>query len=116
MALPRAQDVRRPRHGRNRRGLVATFLLAAALAVAPRAPAKEHTAACPELAGMMARVRVGLQAASGQRLRGSSLGAYQVLHSTAASMAHDSAGRRCGAVGPTLSAAVARADAAPTAL
>jgi hypothetical protein len=95
---------------------VATFLLAAGLAVAPRAPAKEHTAACPELAGMMARVRVGLQAASGQRLRGSSLGAYQVLHATAASMARDSAGRRCGAVGPTLSAAVARADAAPTAL
>ncbi|HEV3031715.1 MAG TPA: hypothetical protein VG319_08715 [Polyangia bacterium] len=117
MALPRAQDVRRARHGRSRRGIVAAFLLLGpALAVAPRVPAKEHTAACPELAGMMARVRAGLQAASGQRLRGSSLGAYQVLRATAASMAHDSAGRRCGAVGPTLSVAVARADAAPTAL
>jgi hypothetical protein len=97
--------------------MIAAFpLLAATLAIAPRVPAKEHTAACPELAGMMARVRVGLQAANGHRLRGSSLGAYQVLRTTAASMARDGAGRRCGVVGPTLSAALARADASPTAL
>jgi len=87
-----------------------------ALAWAPRAPAKEHTAACPELVSMLARLRSGLQSANGQRLRGSSLGAYQVLHVTAASMARDSAGRHCGALGPTLTAALARADAADTAL
>jgi hypothetical protein len=93
-------------------------LLAGVVAVggAASAPAKEHTAACPELASMMARVRSGLRAANGQRLRGSSLGAYQVLRATTASMARDSAGRHCGALGPTLSASLARAAAAPTAL
>lgn len=96
--------------------LAALAVAVGALAAATGAAAKEHTAACPELAGMMARVRAGLQAASGHRLRGSSLGAYQVLHATAASMARDGAGRRCGVVGPTLSAALARAAAAPTAL
>jgi hypothetical protein len=98
------------------RALRATALLVAAFAFPPRAPAKEHTAGCPELVGMLARVRAGLQAASGQRLRGSSLAAYQVLHATAASMARDGAGQRCGAVGPTLVAALARAAAASTAL
>lgn len=83
---------------------------------ARHAPAKEHTAACPELAGMMARLRAGLQAANGQRQRGSSLAAYQVLRATAASMARDGAGPRCGAVGPTLSAALKRAASAPSAL
>jgi hypothetical protein len=93
-------------------------LVLAALGVfaAPAAGAKEHTAACPELAGMLGRVRAGLQAASGQRLRGSSLGAYQVLRATASSMARDSAGRHCGVVGPTLSAALARAAASRSAL
>ncbi len=91
-------------------------LAALGLFAAPAASAKEHTAACPELAGMLARVRSGLQAASGQRLRGSSLGAYQVLRTTASSMARDSAGRRCGVVGPTLSAALARAAASGSAL
>ena len=90
--------------------------LASLLSSAPRASAKEHTAACPELAGMLARVRAGLQAANSQRQRGSSLAAYQVLRTTAASMARDGAGRRCGAVSPTLSKALARAAAAPTAL
>jgi hypothetical protein len=92
------------------------LLAVATLAWAPRAPAKEHAAACPELAGMMARLRAGLQAASGHRQRGSSLAAYQVLRATAASMAHDGAGPRCGAVGPTLSAALKRAAAARSAL
>src|SRR5579863_2648244 len=96
--------------------LVALALVVAALAAAPSAPAKEHTAACPELVGMMARVRTGLEAASAQRQRGSSLGAYQVLRTTAVSMARDGAGRRCGAVGQTLSAALVRAGAASTAL
>jgi len=95
----------------------AALLVLAAAAFWPRhAPAKEHTAACPELAGMMARLRAGLQAASGQRQRGSSLAAYQVLRATAASMARDGAGPRCGAVGPTLSAALKRAAASRSAL
>jgi hypothetical protein len=34
-------------------------------------------------------------------MRGSSLAAFQVLQATTASMARDSAGRRCGALGPT---------------
>ena len=55
--------------------------------------AKEHTASCPELGGMIGRVRASLEAAAGQRLRGSSLGAYQVLLSTVGSMVRDSAGR-----------------------
>jgi hypothetical protein len=83
---------------------------------APPAPAKEHTAACAELGGMIARVRSSLQAASSQRLRGSSLGAYQVLHVTTESMARDSDGRHCGALGPTLTAALTRAAASRTAL
>ena len=94
--------------------LLGIFLAATA---SPRlAPAKEHAAACPELAGMMARLRTGLQAANGQRQRGSSLAAYQVLRETAASMARDSAGPRCGAVGPTLSAAIKRATSSQSAL
>jgi hypothetical protein len=103
--------------GRRRaRRAIALAALGAALARPATAPAKEHTAACPELVGMMARVRAGLQAANGHRLRGSSLAAYQVLRTTAASMARDGAGRRCGVVGPTLVTALARAAAAPTAL
>jgi hypothetical protein len=99
------------------RFLVALVLAASVLTAAPpRAPAKEHMAACTELAGMITRVRAGLEAASGQRLRGSSLGAYQVLRATTASMVRDSAGGRCGALGPTLTAALARADSAHTAL
>jgi hypothetical protein len=96
----------------------ATLLLVTVAATAfPRhAPAKEHTAACPELAGMMARLRAGLQAASAHRQRGSSLAAYQVLRATVASMARDGAGPRCGAVGPTLSSALKRAAAAHSAL
>jgi hypothetical protein len=80
------------------------------------APAKEHTAACPELAAMITRVRSGLEAASGQRLRGSSLAAYQVLRATAASMVRDSGGDRCGALGPTLKTFLARAASSQTAL
>jgi hypothetical protein len=96
---------------------VAALVVSAALcAWAPSAPAKEHTAACPELAGMLARLRSGLQAASGHRQRGSSLAAYQVLRATASSMAGDAGGRRCGAVGPTLSAAIKRAASASSAL
>jgi hypothetical protein len=80
------------------------------------APAKEHTASCPELGGMIGRVRASLEAAAGQRLRGSSLGAYQVLLSTVGSMVRDSAGQHCGALGPTLSSAVRRAAGSQTAL
>ena len=80
------------------------------------APAKEYTASCPELGGMIGRVRASLEAAAGQRLRGSSLGAYQVLLSTVGSMVRDSAGRHCGALGPTLSLAVRRAATSQTAL
>jgi len=106
----------RGRPARRRLIALAGVAAAGALGASARLVAKEPTAACPELAGMMARVRVGLQAASGQRLRGSSLAAYQVLRATVASMAHDGGGRRCGAVGPTLTAALARAQAATTAL
>jgi hypothetical protein len=96
---------------------VAFAALGAAIAGGARpAPAKEHTASCPELTRMMRRVRATLQAANSHRQRGSSLGAYQVLHATVASMARDSEGRRCGALGPTLNAALARAAAATTAL
>jgi hypothetical protein len=83
---------------------------------ARRAPAKEHTAACPELFGMITRVRASLLVAGGQRQRGSSLGAYQVLRTTTDSLARDSGGRRCGALGPTLTAALTRAAASETAL
>jgi hypothetical protein len=86
------------------------------VAAARPAPAKEHTASCPELGRMMSRVRATLQAANGHRQRGSSLAAYQVLRATVASMSRDSEGRRCGVLGPTLKAALARADAAATAL
>lgn len=78
--------------------------------------AKEHTASCPELGGMIGRVRASLEAAAGQRLRGSSLGAYQVLLSTVGSMVRDSAGQHCGALGPTLTSAIHRAAASTTAL
>jgi len=78
--------------------------------------AKEHTASCPELGGMIGRVRASLEAAAGQRLRGSSLGAYQVLLSTVGSMVRDSAGHHCGALGPTLSSALQRAAHSSTAL
>lgn len=97
---------------------LAAVVAAAALVVgfAPQAPAKEHTAACAELGGMLARVRSSMHAASGHRLRGSSLAAFQVLQATTASMARDSGGRRCGALGPTLTAALARAASARSAL
>ncbi len=78
--------------------------------------AKEHTASCPELGGMIGRVRASLEAAAGQRLRGSSLGAYQVLLSTVGSMVRDSAGQHCGALGPTLTLALHRAASSTTAL
>jgi hypothetical protein len=90
--------------------------VATLVAFAPRAPAKEHTAACPELPSILGRIRAGVQCASGQRLRGSSLGAYQVLQLTAASIARDSAGRHCGALGQTVNAALARSARARTAL
>jgi hypothetical protein len=96
--------------------VVSVAVSASTFVLAPLAQAKEHTAACPELVGMLARLRSGLQAASGHRQRGSSLGAYQVLRATVASMARDGAGRRCGAVGPTLSAALARAAKSSSAL
>jgi hypothetical protein len=83
---------------------------------APGAPAKEHSAACPELPAMITRVRTGLEAASGQRMRGSSLAAYQVLRATAASMVHDSEGDHCGALGATLTSSLTRAASARTAL
>jgi hypothetical protein len=95
--------------------VVAAVVMAAAAWASP-GQSKEHTAACPELAGMMARLRAGLQAASGQRQRGSSLAAYQVLRATASSMARDGGNRRCGAVSPTLSAALGRAATARSAL
>jgi hypothetical protein len=90
--------------------------VAFACVLARPAPAKEHTAACPELVGMISRVRASLEAASGQRRRGSSLGAYQVLRSTTTSMVRESAGQHCGALGPTLASALQRATAARTAL
>jgi hypothetical protein len=80
------------------------------------ARAKEHTASCPELGGMIGRVRASLEAAAGQRQRGSSLGAYQVLLATVSSMVRDSAGQHCGALGSTLSSAVKRAATSGTAL
>ncbi|HET6284255.1 MAG TPA: hypothetical protein VFH73_25085 [Polyangia bacterium] len=73
------------------------------------AAAKEHTASCPELATMIARVRSSLTVAGSQRQRGSSLGAYQVLRSTLASMVRDSGRDGCGALGPTLRTALKRA-------
>lgn len=93
-----------------------TAAACASLLLASGAPAKEDTAACPELPAMITRVRTGLEAASGQRLRGSSLAAYQVLRATAASMVRDSAGNHCGALGPTLQASLTRAATSPTAL
>jgi hypothetical protein len=80
------------------------------------ARAKEHTASCPELGGMIGRVRASLEAAAGQRQRGSSLGAYQVLLSTVDSMVRDSAGQHCGALGATLASAVRRASRSGSAL
>jgi hypothetical protein len=102
----------RPRPGL----LLSASACALLLLLAPRARSKEHTAACPELAMMITRVRIGLEAAGGQRMRGSSLAAYQVLRATAASMVRDSAGDHCGALGPTLSSSLTRAASARTAL
>jgi hypothetical protein len=99
-----------------RPGLLLSASACAVMLMAPPAPAKEHTAACPELAAMITRVRIGLEAAGGQRLRGSSLAAYQVLRATAASMVRDSAGDHCGALGPTLTSSLSRAATARTAL
>jgi hypothetical protein len=65
---------------------------------------------------MIVRVRSSLQVAGSQRRRGSSLAAYQVLRSTLGSMVRDSAGAHCGALGPTLTAALKRAATARTAL
>lgn len=90
--------------------------IAAWLVHAAPAAAKEHTASCPELPAMIARVRAGLETASAERHRGSSLGAYQVLRTTVASMVRDAAGDRCGALGRTLTAALTRAVTARTAL
>jgi hypothetical protein len=101
------------------RTAVAFALLAVMVMGGPvvrNAPAKEHTASCPELGGMIGRVRASLEAAAGQRQRGSSLGAYQVLLSTVGSMVRDSAGEHCGALGSTLSSAVRRAATSGTAL
>jgi hypothetical protein len=102
-----------------RTAVVRSLVIAAVLGggVMPRsAPAKEHTAACPELAGMIGRVRASLEAAGGQRQRGSSMGAYQVLLSTVGSMVRESGGDHCGALGPTLSSALRRAATSRTAL
>jgi hypothetical protein len=96
--------------------LVALATVALGAVPARPAPAKEHTASCPELGGMIGRVRASLEAAARQRQRGSSLGAYQVLLSTVGSMVRDSSGQHCGALGPTLSSAVRRAATCRTAL
>jgi hypothetical protein len=78
--------------------------------------AKEHAASCDEIPGMIVRVRATLEAAMYQRHRGSSLGAYQVLHSTTVSMAGDAQRSGCGALGATLATALRRAGSARTAL
>jgi hypothetical protein len=78
--------------------------------------AKEHAASCDEIPGMIVRVRATLEAAMYQRHRGSSLGAYQVLHSTTISMAGDAQRSGCGALGATLATALRRAGSARTAL
>jgi hypothetical protein len=80
------------------------------------AAAKEHTAGCPDLVSMIGRVKASLDAAIGQRLRGSSLAAYQVLRYTAASLVRDSGDQRCGALGPTMTSALRRAATSRTAL
>ncbi|HEY2904096.1 MAG TPA: hypothetical protein VGL59_26140 [Polyangia bacterium] len=80
------------------------------------AAAKEHTASCAELPAMITRVRASIEVAGGQRQRGSALGAYQVLRTTAASMVKDSDGDRCGALGRTMSAALRRAAQSRTAV
>jgi hypothetical protein len=99
-----------------RPGRLLAAAVCAALLSARDAPAKEHTAACPELPAMITRVRTGLEAATGQRQRGSSLAAYQVLRATAVSMVRDSAGDHCGALGPTLRTSLSRAARSRTAL
>jgi len=102
--------------------LAVVATLATLSVVIPGAPllrlaaAKEHTAACPELAAMIVRLRSSLTIAGGQRQRGSSLGAYQVLRSTLASMVRDSGGDHCGALGPTLTTALKRAATSRTAV
>ena len=101
------------------RTAIALAVLAVVIIGAPgirKAPAKEHTASCPELGGMIGRVRASLEAAAGQRQRGSSMGAYQVLLSTVDSMVKDSAGQHCGALGSTLASAVRRASRSGSAL
>ena len=86
------------------------------VAFARRAPAKEHTASCPEMAALIGRMRASIDAAASQRQRGSSLGAYQVLRATADSIVRESAGQHCGALGATVSSSLSRAAAAATAL
>ncbi|HVR62872.1 MAG TPA: hypothetical protein VMU50_13295 [Polyangia bacterium] len=109
-----------PPHGRKRAAAVGFgAVLAATIVLAlapPSASSKEHAAACPELPAMIARVRAGLEAAASERVRGSSLAAYQILRTTAASMVRDADGDRCGALGRTLTSALTRAAGARTAL
>jgi len=90
----------------------------AVLSVVPGAGlAKEHTAACDGLIAVLGRVRASVDAAGFQRRRGSSLGAYQTLRATAASIVRDTGGAEtCGAIGPTLEQALRRAALSRTAV
>src|SRR5687767_772775 len=90
--------------------LPAGLLLLAVAWPARPAVAKEHTAGCDNLPVLVTRVRAGLDASNHHRRRGSSLGTYQVLRSTAASVVEDAGkGEQCGALGGTVRFAVDRA-------
>jgi hypothetical protein len=93
-----------------------TALLLAALALAPAAEAKEHSAGCLVLTTLAERLRNTLVLATVHRSRGSALAAYQVLRTNALSFLHERPARDCGAVPRVLERALARAAAAPTAM
>jgi hypothetical protein len=82
----------------------------------PAATAKEHMAACTALPSIIDRLRGAMVLASYHRERGSSLGAYETLRTTASSVIDDQEAAACGAVPAVLARALARAADERTAL
>jgi hypothetical protein len=101
-----------------RRSLAAAggLLLLLALVSPPVVRAKEHAAGCPALAPALERLRSALVLSAVHRARGSSLGAYQVLATSARSVTTDRALASCPRIVAPLVRALDRAGRAPTAL
>jgi hypothetical protein len=99
-----------------RASVAAILVLASATLTPGPAGAKEHTAACAALPSMIERLRGALVLAAFHRSRGSSLGAYEALRTTAVNVVRDPGAGACGAVPVVLGRALARARGETTAL